>query len=1256
MATSRSPHRAPSKQARDRRIDKKRATAKRESNFPVVAIGASAGGLEAFRALLLALPSKTGMAFILVQHLDPSHASGLVKLLTPHTAMTVAEAREGVRLEPNHVYIIPPGRFLALRNGAFHLSTPAAGAPVRMPFDVLLQSLAKAIGSRAVCIILSGTASDGSVGARAVKAVDGLVIAQDPQEAEFNGMPHSAIAAGVVDLVLPVAKMPEALAKYAGHRFVQAGKGHDAHAVTAEDVTKIVDLLRKKTPHDFGPYKTGTLARRIERRMTLAGIQDSDQYLELLTRDPAERQRLENDLLINVTRFFRDTGAFELIAKKVIPELVRSQAADRRIRIWVAGCSTGEEVYSIAMLFLEEIAAAQLSIKLQIFATDVHADAIDVAREGLYPPSIKADVPPALLNRFFTKEDQGYRVSADLRSVVAFSIHDLLADAPFSRLDFISCRNLLIYLSPETQRKVHSLFHFALRDGGILFLGTSESVGSATSRFEPIAKNQRIYRHIGHSRPGEMEPPHGQGLWPRWIRPVRPAGTHPTDVSDLMQRLLLETYAPASILVNSMRQGLYYYGPTDRYLKVPAGAANQDLLASARDGLRPAIRRALENAGKQPGQEISIATRMKRDGATVAVTIGARPVKSGDDALILLTFVEASEKISEPAVELPADAPRVSQLEQDLDITRRQLEMAIHDREIAEEETKAINEEAMSANEELQTSNEELEASKEELQSLNEELTVLNNQLQTSIDEHLAVANDMENILTSTLVATLFLDAKLNIRFFTPAAQSLFSIIGSDVGRPLSDLARRFSDTNLFTDAKLVLANLVPITREISAENGKWFTCRILPYRTKDNRIEGVVVIFVDVTARKQAEDALNSARLQAENANLGKSRFLAAASHDLRQPLQTLGLLQGVLATKLTDKDSLELLVLSEEALTAMSGMLNTLLDINQLEAGVIRPEIIDVPINDVLEQLKTEFAYHAQAHGLGLHVVPCHLTVRSDPRLLGQMIRNLLSNAVKYTKKGRILLGCRRSGKNLRIEVWDTGLGIPEGQLRAIFQEFHQVDNEGRERSRGLGLGLAIVQRLGNLLGHAVDVRSRVGRGSVFFIEAARGAETVSLAPREREHEKIPRRSGSILIVEDDPALRYSLDVLLRTEGHRTTAVSDGEEAMDLVARKEVQPDIVIIDYNLPRGLTGVEVLARLRAGMGHDLTAMVLTGDISTKTLRDIAREGYIHCGKPMRAEDLTQLVQSMLSGRWRAPSPKETPVPDAGLESTQQRAAS
>jgi two-component system, chemotaxis family, CheB/CheR fusion protein len=609
--------------------------------FPVVGLGASAGGLDAARRLLAALPAGTGMAFILIQHLDPTHASMMVDLLAGHTPMKVQQAADGMPLEREHVYLIPPGAYLSIQAGALRLSEPRERHGARLPFDFFLRSLAEELGRRAVCVILSGTGGDGSLGLKAVKEKGGLVIAQDLNEAEYDGMPRSAIMTGAVDLVLPVEKIPETLAKY-GRQLALNGKrkGLAPEDHPPDRLAEIIDLLRTKAAHDFALYKPGTLLRRIDRRMALGAVDDTSRYLDMLRQDSGELELLAKDLLINVTSFFRDPKAFELLAKEVIPDLVRRQPSDRPLRIWVAGCSTGEETYSLAMLFLEEIAAAKRNIQLQAFASDINEDAIAVAREGRYPESIAADVSPVRLARFFTQEEHSYRVVPELRGVVVFTAQDVLADPPFSRLDLISCRNLLIYLRPEAQEKVLLLFHFALRESSILMLGGSETVGSLDNRFEPISKTQRIYRQIGHSRPGEVDFPIGPGRGARtlWPGQTRPAAAQSISARDVTQRLLLETYAPASVLINRKHECLYYPGPTDRYLRVAAGEPSRDLLAMVREGLRNKLRAAIQQANREHALTIATGAHASYAGSAITVRIEVHPVQSEGEELLLVSF------------------------------------------------------------------------------------------------------------------------------------------------------------------------------------------------------------------------------------------------------------------------------------------------------------------------------------------------------------------------------------------------------------------------------------------------------------------------------------------------------------------------------------------------------------------------------------------------------------------------------------------
>ena len=709
------------------------------ARFLVVGIGASAGGLDACRQLLRALPADSGMAFVLVQHLDPSHESMMVDLLASHTAMTVRQAETGMRVEPDHLYVIPPGTYLAVEEGALQLSQPPVRHGARLPFDFLLQSMAEAYGPRAVCITLSGTGADGSTGLRAIKRNGGMVIVQDPKEAAYDGMPRNAVLTGMVDSILGIDTMPEALANYAKALPEQSGDPHVPISAGKDNgLAAIIELLREKTTHDFRLYKKGTLQRRIERRMLIAKDEPGDmaQYLEVLRGDDNEAELLAKDLLINVTRFFRDTDVFKALAAKIIPEMIRARHSDQPLRVWVPGCSTGEETYSLAMLFREAISAANSPIKLQVFASDVDPDAVASAREGLYPITIAADVSDDRLSRFFSKDEHGYRVLPELRANVVFTVQDVLSDPPFSRMDMISCRNLLIYLDADAQAKVISLFHFALRANGVLLLGSSETAGHVEGRFEVISKPERLYRQVGQSRAGELNFLLGANDdAPSKSRPGQSQSMlRQAALAELCRRTVMENYAPAAVLINLKHECVYHLGPTDRYLQVPAGHPSHDLLAMASAGLRTKLRSAIQTAIQKPGRTVVSHCRTGHGANARTFSIDAQKVVNAGEAFLLGSFVdEPNAGAVALAPVAKGDMSRITQLEQELEATRTELQGAIQDLEVSSEEQKAINEEALSVNEECQSTNEELLTSKEELQSLNEELTALNTQLQETL-------------------------------------------------------------------------------------------------------------------------------------------------------------------------------------------------------------------------------------------------------------------------------------------------------------------------------------------------------------------------------------------------------------------------------------------------------------------------------------------------------------------------------------------
>ena len=1206
--------------------------------LPIVAIGASAGGLEATSRLFDALPATTGMAFIVVQHLDPHHKSLMVELLAEHTTMPVVEAVHGRPIAPDHVYVIPPGRYLSVRAGTLRLSAPEAGHGARLPLDWLIRSLAASCGSQSAAIILSGTGGDGSRSLAALHAAGGMILAQAPSEAEHPGMPQAALDTGLVDAVLPLAAMPDVLLAFAA-RVTRPGFITSMQPVLdrSAGLAAILAALKHTTGQDFSQYKPGTISRRIARRMALLAMTTDDMatYAERLRGDADECALLASDLLINVTSFFRDPKVFESFESEILPSLIERLAPGQALRIWVVGCSTGEEAYTIAMICLDALAGMRRDLKLQIFASDLDPDAIATAREGIYAHDIADAVPPERLARYFNEEDTGYRVVPALRSHVVFSVQDVLSDPPFSRLDLITCRNLLIYLDAAAQGRIISLFHFALKEGCFLMLGTAETIAKPEGRFAPVARAECCYRHVARTRPGEPGFPLSfDGKLPVLDAAGSELPAVRRSLAEICGRAVLASHAPAAVLISQQNDCLFSMGPTHRYLRVTPGYATQDLLGMAVPGLRTRLRAAIRRISPEEPRVDGGTVRLTIDGALVDLRITAELLLETAEQLILICFAEqqvgAGAAPEDPA---PEQAGRIAELEHELAETQAELQASIHDREIANQEQKAINEEALSVNEEFQSTNEELLTSKEELQSLNEELTALNSQLQETLDRQRLASDDLQNVLFSTNVGTMFLDAGLRIRLFTPAISPLYNVIASDVGRPLADLRPIADDPELLGDAQRVLDNEANIEREVRAPDDTWYVRRIFPYRAHDSRIEGVVITFADITDRKRITSALEEAKLEAERANAAKSRFLAAASHDLRQPLQALALLKDFLAPNVTGERAAELMARFDKTLGALSGMLDVLLNISQIEAGAVQPEPAVFPVGEMLERLHGEFLAVTEARDLSFRFMPSAAWIESDPRLLEQMVRNLLGNAVKYTRTGRILLGCRRRGQHLRIEVWDTGIGIEASQLESIFEEFHQVDNPARESGLGLGLGLSIVRRLGRLLRHPVDVRSVPGRGSVFAISVPLRKGATHLPPpppREPAPDPAPdpiARPSAIMVVEDDPDLLDLVAQLLRDAGHMVSCAPDAAEALQLVAVGAIRPDILLTDYNLPSGQSGVELRMALRVRLQRPLPAIVLTGDISTTARDSIAEADCIHLKKPVNPGALLRAVESL-----------------------------
>jgi two-component system CheB/CheR fusion protein len=861
---------------------------------PVAGIGASAGGLDAFKKFFAALPPDSGIAFVLVPHLDPAHESLMVELLARHTTMPVVEAENNMPVEANHVYIIPPNKYMTIVGGVLRLTGPVERHASQTSIDLFLRSLAEDQQERSICIILSGTGSHGTLGLKAVKAAGGMAMVQDPATAEYDRMPQSALATGLADYVLPAEQMPEALVQYGRHAYINGGTRLEAAPEAADHLAQMLALLRTRSKFDFRPYRKKMLTRRIERRMGVNHFDNIPEYLAFLRGHADELKHLVKDLFISVTSFFRDADAFGQLEHQVIAPLVESKEVDGTIRVWVPGCATGEEPYSIAILLQEQLAAAHKSCRVQIFATDVDADAVAVARHGLYSDSIAADVSAERLARFFAKVDEHtYQVNKQVRETITFAIQNLISDPPFTKLDLISCRNLLIYLEPDVQQKVVTLFHFALNEGGYLFLGSSETVGRQAELFETLSKKWRIYRRIGITRPERVDFPVVAATEARGPSGRRAAAVAvpPSNFAELTQRLLLEQFAPAAVLVNRKYEILYYFGPCAKYLEFPTGRPVHDLSLMAREGLRTKLRGAVHRALLDNTSVVLSGVPVKRNGNYHSVRVSARPilVPKHAEGLLLITFEDEAPSALPPsppgsaAPEAPGEESSVRQLEYDLKATREDLQSTIEELESSNEELKASNEEVMSMNEELQSANEELETSKEELQSLNEEMSTVNNQLQEKVGEVEKAYNDMANLLNCTDVATVFLDSAFRIKLFTPGATQLFNLIATDLGRPASHITARFNDPELLGDAQQVLEQLVPREKEISTAEGFWWARRIMPYRTRDNRIDGVVITFVNITERKKAADVVVR-RLAA----IVESSADAIYSKDLKGTIQT--------------------------------------------------------------------------------------------------------------------------------------------------------------------------------------------------------------------------------------------------------------------------------------------------------------------------------------------------------------------------------
>lgn len=1370
----------------------------------IVAVAGAAGLLDPLSALVEAVPPGARTAIVVVRPADADHDDALAGLLARRVGMAVREAADGATIEAGQIYTIPRGAIAGIDGATLRMHAAARDGGANLPVDHLFAGLAAARGTRAVGVVLSGDGVAGGDGLRAIRGAGGLAVVQDPEEAAVDAMPRNAIAAGSADLVLPAARMAEAIIGFLSRRETDPGSGR-GHA------------------------------------------------------------------------FFRDPDALAGLSAHALPDLLRRVEPGGPLRLWVPAAGRGEEAYSLAMLLLEQGGFPEKTPAIQIFATDADERALAIGRTGIYPDTIEASVPTARLRQFFVHHAGSYRVIPDIRDSVVFAAHDLMSHPPFSRLSLLSCRGVLGSVQPEIRERLVRLFHFSLDVGGILFTGSAADSGLAG--FETVSGSHGIYRKRDAARLQDVVFPVISG------QPASPAPR--SDLADRARAQILARFVPACAVVDRTRSALYFSGETDQYLRVPAGEASRDLLQMARDGLRPKLRLAIDQAFERSARVTIDGATVLHHGTAIPVTIEAEPFHGDREALVLVAFLPGTAigSAAQPGAPGPDASHRI------LTETRQALEDTIHRLEATNAELVAANEAAASTSESLQAANEELETSQEELQALNEELATLNGELREKADQHRRNANDLRNLLVSADIATIFLDRDLNISRFTPAVEQLFGIREADQGRPLSDLAPRFDDPSLDDDARKALHDAEPVRREIRADDGAWLLRRVFPYRTESGRTDGVVITFVDITDQKaaqatldgqrrmaqgvvdsvrewivvldgafrivfasrpflaafdatdrpvdgatidsilgglpeaarilaalrrvrddtaaeedldipfrlpgtgpvdspsgavarirarqivggpgdaplflltmedvtaersaqkalreserqlrekleeleslydtspiglvlldremrylrinealagfngipaaahlgrairevlpaavadqaeplirrvietgeplvggeirgetsrapgvehrwiedfyplraadgtvravggivrevtesrRAEEAQRQAKEEAERTNRAKSDFLAAASHDLRQPLQTVGMIQEVLARRIADAELQPLIANLGARVATMTETLNTLLDIDQLESGAIEPQPGETEVDGLLSRIVDELSATAEAKGLGLDYVPSSLLVRSDPRLMVRILQNLVSNAVKYTSTGRVVVGCRRRGDTVRIEVWDTGSGIPKERLPLIFNRYVRVGHDTVRDQRGRGLGLSVVRRMADLLGHDLDVRSVPGKGSMFAVVAPKITSRRPVRPRFRTG--VTGGPARVLLVVDDPLLRTTLSTLLELDGH--AVISGSADTAGEGAWTAPVPDVVIAAAHL-EGRSGIEAVHAIRSACGRPgLPAIVLSSTGRRQDLMAIDAAGMRHASEPFKGATLSRLIE-------------------------------
>jgi two-component system CheB/CheR fusion protein len=1212
----------------------------------VVGIGASAGGLEPLKALLGAIPAQSGMAFIVVQHLNPAHPSQLAAILGESTPLAVCEAVDGAMVLPDHVYVIPPGAALSISGGALRLQAREALPAPRFTIEHFFRSLAEERQSRAIGVLLSGNNADGARGLCEIKAAGGITFAQSAETAQFAAMPSAAVDAGCVDFVLPPAEIGARIASMRHHPYLAPAESVPVPEDVETLYARALVALRSATGVDFRLYRETTITRRIVRRMALLGEQHFADYVSQLEADPREAGLLHDDLLIHVTSFFREPGAFLALKQQVFPRLVRDRPPTDPLRVWVPGCSTGQEAYSLAMALVEFMEETGIHLPVQIFATDLSDATLARARAGLYVEGLEAELTPVQLRRFFHKEEHGYRIDKALRDMCVFARQDVTADPPFSHLDLISCRNVLIYFSPALQRRVLPTFHYALDAAGFLLLGPSETVAEGAELFEVVDRVHKIFA----KKPSAVRPPllfpaaglraslqrslHGRGK-----REAQPAAQ---DIHRAADRVLLERYAPPGVLVSGSLDVLQFRGRTGDFLEAPPGEPTMQLLKLLRDGLFLEVRSALAEASSSGQPVVRDGVRMRRGEQTVQVRLEVLPVAAepGAAPTFAVTF-QASPPTGDlpPGPETPEQgaesAREMTHLRQQLAAMQEYVQSLVEQQDTSGEELRSANEEILSSNEELQSTNEELETAKEELQSSNEELTTVNEQLQRRNAE-LSVANgDLLNLLSSTNIPVVMVGADLRVRRFTAPASKALGLLPGDIGRPITDVRPAMLLPDFDAVIRRVIESAQPFEQEVLDRDGRWFLLRLHPYLVGDHAVDGAVIVLVDIEQRKRAELVLQEGRQ--------KDVFLAMLAHELRNPLAPIRHAVDMLRLGQADPGVVTVAAdVLERQVRQLARIIEDLVDVSRITERKIKLRREAVLLSSLVETAVQTCrpAIEAVGHRLSVVLPPEPLVLDADPVRLGQVFSNLLGNAAKFTEPGgRLDVEAHRvdaegtaapDGAFVAVLVRDDGMGIEPALLPRVFDLFTQGE-QSLERSRGgLGIGLAVARSLVQMHGGTLEAFSEgPGKGTTFSVR-------LPLADRapERAPDVPPSRAGRrrVLVVDDNRDQATALATLIGLMGHDVRTAVDG--LAGLQAAREFRPDVALLDIGLP-GMDGYVLAQQLRAmpELAH-IVLVAQTGWGQDEDRRRSERAGFDHhLVKPVELGTL----RTILDATRNAPAP-------------------